>query len=340
MSRIVGLDVGGANLKYAAIDGTAARRRFPLWNSADALADALWEDLRRLEPIDALAVTMTGELADCFADRAIGVAHIVDHVMRAAQRIGLDRLGFYGVDGRFSDAAAAARAPDRIAAANWHVLASEVAASVASGGLLIDIGSTTTDIVPLVNGQVATLSRTDHDRLCEGSLVYVGCRRTPVCAFVDRLVVQGCESRVINEVFATIDDARLVLGLHPPAGDDHDSADGRPRTPRHAANRLARMVGLDRRQVGIDGARELAEQVFRAGRRSIMQSVRALSHAGPGPWILSGHGQDLLELPPGQPVIDLTEVWGRSVSRCAPSFAVARRWAALQATEEAAGADA
>ena len=61
-------------------------------------------------------------------------------------------------------------------------------------------------------GFVATAAMTDHDRLLEGSLIYVGCRRTPVCALVDRLEFRGSASRVMNELFATIDDARLVLG--------------------------------------------------------------------------------------------------------------------------------
>lgn len=330
MSRVVGIDVGGANLKYATADRTIHRRRFPMWRSPERLADAIAEDLKRFASVDLLAVTMTGELADSFADRAIGVAHIVAHVIAAAaeREIDADRVGFYGVDGRFHGAAEATSLPDVVAAANWHALASEVAASIAGSGLLIDIGSTTTDIVSLAGGVVATTARNDHQRLIEGSLVYVGCRRTPVCALLDRLSFRGRESRVMNEVFATIDDARLVMGLCPTDSEDRDTADGQPRTPQHAANRLARMIGLDRRSVGVDEARELAEQILAAAKASIWQAVQIAQTAGRGPWILSGHGPDLLEIPTGQPVIDLSVTWGRGLSRCAPSYAVAMRWLA------------
>ena len=38
--------------------------------------------------------------------------------------------------------------------------------------LLIDIGTTSTDIIPIVDGEVAALGWTDPDRLASGELVY------------------------------------------------------------------------------------------------------------------------------------------------------------------------
>ena len=56
----------------------------------------------------------------------------------------------------------ACRDADRIAAGNWHALANFVGKSFCSDGLLIDIGSTTTDIIPILQGAVATTARTDY----------------------------------------------------------------------------------------------------------------------------------------------------------------------------------
>ena len=334
MNRIVGLDVGGANLKYASSDAQVFRRRFAMWKTPHDLAEVIEGDLRcEYGSVAAIAVTMTGELADCFVDRGVGVAHIVDHVVRAADRVGVDVVQFYGVDGRFHAADDAVALPDRVAAANWHALASEVASCFPDATLMIDVGSTTTDIVPLDRGSVATGARTDYERLVEGSLVYVGCRRTPVCALIDRTVIRGQDSALMNELFATVDDARLVLGMCPDDSNDVDSADGQPRTQVAAVNRLARMVGLDRRTVGILDVEPVAGQVIGAVTDAIRRGVRGVDHGPEGPWVLSGHGQDMVDVPLGRPVIDLAAEWGRDVSRCAPSLAVARRWLATGADD-------
>ncbi len=327
--NIVGVDIGGANLKYACIHGDALSTPFAMWRHPEKLAETLAADLPRLMPstcaIDSLAVTMTGELADCFVDRAVGVDHIVTHACAAAQRLSIQEVAFYAVDGRFRLAEDARGNVDLVAAANWHALASLVAGEITEDAILIDIGSTTTDIIPLRPGRVATAAVTDHDRLVEGSLVYVGCRRTPVCALVDTLDFRGRTSRVMNEQFATIDDARLVLGIVPSEPDDCDTADGMPRTEDAAANRMARMIGLDRRTVTRDDAVHLATQVMAAARQQIRC---ALATFEPPPRIvLSGHGQDLVDLPANQNVMQLSDLFGWPSARCAPSYAVASLYA-------------
>ena len=79
-------------------------------------------------------------------DRAMGVEHIVSHTCRAAKGVGIDGVSFYGVDGRFRDPDDALRDVDLVAAANWHALASFVAKEIAPDAVLVDIGSTTTDM--------------------------------------------------------------------------------------------------------------------------------------------------------------------------------------------------
>lgn len=319
--QIVGVDIGGANLKYADASRVAVSRTFPMWRLPEQLADALAEDLGRMTKIDALAVTMTGELADCFLDRAIGVDHIVSHTCQAATRLGIRQVAFYAVDGRFRDADQARRDVDLVAAANWHALASFVASQIVSDATLIDIGSTTTDIVPIAAGRVATSATTDLDRLAEGSLVYVGCRRTPVCALVDRLRFRDREISVMNEVFATIDDARMVLETVPEDAQDSDTADGMPRTRDFAANRLARMIGLDRRTVSAADAQELARDVILSAQRRLREGLQKIPATSV--ILISGHGQDLLDFPDHKTVLQLSEQLGSAVSRCAPSYAVA-----------------
>ena len=181
---ILGWDVGGANIKAARIEEggqrepTILERPFPLWREPHRLPAVLAETADRLGGAAVMAVTMTAELADCFTTKREGVAFVLDAFQTAFP--GIDPW-IYGVDGRFRSADAARQQPLEVAAANWMATAALVARSVPDA-LLLDVGSTTADIIPIVAGQVAALGRTDPARLRSGELVYTGALRTPVCA--------------------------------------------------------------------------------------------------------------------------------------------------------------
>ncbi len=325
-TRILGVDIGGANLKYATADGRCFERTFAMWKRSDELVNQLQDDIAQFTGTAQLAVTMTGELADCFASRAAGVAHIVDHVVRCLPNSEPHTTMFYGTDGRFHDANSAKENWECVAASNWHALARCVGERIVPNALLIDIGSTTTDVIAIRDGDLLTRSRTDHERLADQSLVYVGCRRTPVCSLLSELEFRGTTVPVMNELFATIDDARLLLGLQADDQDDCETADGHPRDRVHAQARMARMIGLDHNQITVDEASSLGRQVYDSVRRRIEGAVKRwwqelLVQAPDAVCVLSGHGQDLIEPPAAS--IDLRVKLPQGVSRTAPSWAVA-----------------
>src|SRR5262245_231955 len=141
---VLGLDVGGANVKAATVDGRAWAEPFALWKHPDGLAAVLAETLVRFPDADSLAVTMTGELCDCFETKREGVSHILYAVESAADG---RNARVWGTSGRFLSAAEARANHLTVASANWHALTTVVARTVPSGlGLLIDVGSTTTDL--------------------------------------------------------------------------------------------------------------------------------------------------------------------------------------------------
>src|SRR5207248_174454 len=123
-------------------------------------------------------------------------------------------------------------APLQVAAANWLALAHFVARLFPHETvLLIDTGSTTTDIVFLNHGVPEPRGLSDPERLASGELVYTGVRRTPICAVLGMAVAA--------EFFATMQDAYIYLGLTPANPADCDTADGRPATRANARARLA-----------------------------------------------------------------------------------------------------
>jgi hypothetical protein len=299
MVRIAALDIGGANIKAAFPGGGACTVPFELWRRPRELCSVLEQLIaRRLRPLDALAVTLTGELCDCFASKAEGVRHIVRSVRRAVRRAApRAAVLVWRTDGRLVPAEIAMRDPLPAAAANWLALA-ELAGSFAPRGLavLIDIGSTTTDIVPLVDGTPVPLGRTDTERLLAGELIYAGAARTPVAALVQELQYREHLCPVAAELFATAHDAHLVLGLAAEAPRDRATADGRPATRRHARARLARMVCADPADFTAQDARLAAERIVEAHLERCDAAFARLRRRRLGPLravIASGSGERL-----------------------------------------------
>src|SRR6185436_18573422 len=182
--------------------------------------------------------TMTAELADCFATKRAGVAFVIDAFRDAFPA---SELWVYGVDGQFRSAEDARRQPLQVAAANWMASATLVARTFPDA-LLVDVGSTTTDIIPIVAGRVVARGRTDSTRLRTGELVYTGSLRTPVCAIVRSVPVDGRRCRVAAELFAVAADVYLWLGRIEEAGYTCETPDGRGRSRAEAGARLARIT--------------------------------------------------------------------------------------------------
>ena len=106
--------------------------------------------------------------------------------------------------------------PLALAAANW-IATAPLAAHIYPDCVLIDIGSTTTDIIPIKNGKECARGRTDLERLGTGELVYTGALRTNVATILDKVPLKNRWVRVASELFAVSADVHLVLGNIDPA---------------------------------------------------------------------------------------------------------------------------
>ncbi|HBJ35214.1 MAG TPA: tetrahydromethanopterin-linked C1 transfer pathway [Planctomycetaceae bacterium] len=286
---VLGFDIGGANIKAATDSGQSDSIFFPMWQRPHDLAESLVAIARTFGPSDCWAVTMTGEMADAFFDRQIGVKHIAKQAVVAAAEVGCNDVVFYSVAGRFLTIDEVLADPDQVASANWHALANWVAQEIDSPALLIDIGSTTTDIIPISPAIVSTPSQTDFDRLVASELVYIGGGRTPVCALVSQLPFRGKNVPVMREVFATTDDCALVLGWCNESPEDRMTSDGGPRTIAAAINRLARMIGLDHRGITLNDAHAIASSVVDSASAIITAAIASQPLSHRNRWILSGH---------------------------------------------------
>lgn len=345
----IGLDIGGANLKCAHSDGWTNHCFFPMWKQYRSLGASITQLLKDGPAFSGVAVTMTGELADCFSTRAEGVASILEQLTSvlpsAAMRV-------YSVEGQWLSAADAVKNPWSVAASNWHGLARFGSRLLGiESSLLIDVGSTTTDIIPICDRRICTDATTDSQRLRCGSLVYTGVERSSVAGIVRCVPFRNQACPVMNELFATARDVYLWMGLLAEDPNDDNTADGKPATRQCAKYRLARIVGEDGSTITDLDLNQIVHAVFQTQVSAVAQGIQQVLKTAswrqdqsrrskalmqmerPGmeqihTILLSGQGDFLIQAAldflnwKGR-CIRMNDMLGTEISRCAPAFAIA-----------------
>ncbi|WP_423414913.1 hydantoinase/oxoprolinase family protein [Hyphomicrobium sp. B1] len=241
MSKVtIGLDVGGAHLKVARVEGTrlVAVRQIacPLWQGLDQLDQAIREAASLLEGADAFAITMTAELTEIFESRESGVLAILD---RLRERLSGELRIYMGLKG-LAPPNIAASDPLSVASANFLATAALVS-RLRPRSLLIDMGSTTTDIIACDR----PLGLSDAERMQTGELVYTGFTRTAVPSVATHAPLAGQWQSLARDAFANMADVRRILGTLPEDVDQHATADGRGKTQKESLERFARGFGRD-----------------------------------------------------------------------------------------------
>ena len=173
---VIGWDVGGANIKAVRLECRdrkikafrAAIRPFEIWQNRDSLPMVLrdiGEELG-LEDHQSLAVTMTAELSDVFRVKRDGVCYVLNAFEQTFEK---SPVYPFSLDGRFLSRDEARQSPLLCAATNWLTSALFIAAHHPDC-ILMDIGSTTTDIIPIRGGRTNCRGRTDTQRLACGRI--------------------------------------------------------------------------------------------------------------------------------------------------------------------------
>jgi len=255
---MIGIDVGGANLKVVDDEGVHIHY-CPLWEGAP-LASLLSHYKKPGQ--DATAVVMSGELADCFTDKMQGITFIMNAVRGV-----FPGAHFYGTDAAFH------RSPvPQLAAANW-LASADFLRERYPDAVLLDVGSTTADIIPLARFRdLCGLS--DLHRLQNGYLIYTGMLRTNIVTLLSSVNLDGIDTPVSSEYFATSADAHLVLCHITPAEYTCDTPDKKEKTTEAALRRLARVVCADLEEIGEAGAMQVAGQFWDRQRAMIGDQVR------------------------------------------------------------------
>jgi probable H4MPT-linked C1 transfer pathway protein len=296
MGVVIGWDIGGVHLKAVRAEDRrivkAAQYASPLRSGRGLLQDAFVQARRDMGRGDRNVITMTGELADIFTSRQDGVeqlSSLAEHV--------LENVSIYAGPSGFVLASESRQHSTQIASANWHAAAA-VIAQRRKAALFIDVGSTTTDVVPIAESKVVARGYTDAQRLAVGELVYTGLVRSFVMATATRAPLNGVWTTLINENFATMADVHRILGTLPAGVDLMATADGREKSVPASRARLARMLGTDATHVDSKSwdlvARWFAEAQIRAIADAVMLVMSTCVATSAAPVIGAGIGLDVV----------------------------------------------
>jgi probable H4MPT-linked C1 transfer pathway protein len=258
---MIGIDVGGANLKV--VDDNGPHLHYcPLWEGAP-LTDLLNRYVK--DPDDPAAVVMSGELADCFESKMEGISFIVNAVRNV-----FHSARFYGTDGQFHD-----RDVPQLAAANWLASADYLRKEFPDA-VLLDMGSTTADIIPLMCFE-SMKGLTDLMRMQKGYLIYTGMLRGNIATILQSVMLDGMVTPVSSEYFAISADVHLVLGHITPTQYTSDTPDKKEKTKQASLRRLARIVCADLEEIGNDRAYQIAGQFWEKQRDLICNQVQRVA---------------------------------------------------------------
>ena len=346
---ILGLDIGGANIKAADETGRAVSRSFAIWCQPDRLKDEIVSILRDFPLTQQVALTMTAELADCFSTKSEGVRFILDAVEDSFSHSFSNRWApvdapgqsqrtnviVWTTDGQFVSPDKARECVVKVAAANWHALATWCGKFAPTGAsLLVDIGTTTTDIIPLVDGNPAPVGLTDACRLQSGELAYSGVWRTPLCAVAHSVPFRNGYCSLAAEIFATTLDVHLLLGEIAEDEQNLDTANGKPTTKLAAHDRIARMLCCDRDEISFGEAVQIAKFLADVQRQRLAGSLERVVHrltAACQTVIVSGSGTFLARQMIGENrstmnanVVSLAEQLSPAIAEAACAHAVAQ----------------
>lgn len=342
----LGWDIGGVNTKTVALhkssSGTIDRYEprsayFPIWQHSlselPQLLAQIKDDLCKNRRPDSVGVTMTAELSDAYQTKREGVNHILDSVEEVFSETS---VWVVDVDANLLTLSEAREEPLRVAAANWAATAWMVGRHIRDC-FLIDVGSTTTDIIPILNGKPKTVGKTDTERLISGELVYTGVLRTTIPAIVNRIPVWGKTCRVSSEKFALSADVHLILSNIGEVEYSCETADGRSKTVEDSLARLARVVCADTDMLSRSEIYEIAKYIYQCQLNQIKEALIqvAARNTTIKRIVVTGTGRNFLARKAAieagfTDIIDLGEIIGGRGADISPAYAAALMVATLK----------
>lgn len=321
---ILGLDIGGANTKASSSDGCYTKSVYlPLWKDS-GLEDVLTKIKNDCQDVKKVAVVMTGEGADCFLEKRLGVRYIQQKVESV-----FDDVYYLSVDGTFENVISDEK---KFFSANWIASVYKLM-ELEKDFLFIDMGSTTTDIIPVVGGKIRS-GKTDFERLLDNTLIYIGALRTNVSTMTDKVWISS-RSRycpIAKERYAQMADVYNILGDINEISYVCETPDGKGRSIKDSKRRLARIVCCDLDELDDNDIVGMAEEIRRIeintlserinrflNNNGLADRIKNIFTAGSGEFVINEALKKVKDL---YDINSISEIFGDDISSVFPAFSV------------------
>lgn len=340
--RIIGWDIGGVNIKAALVEiGNGKIKEFksqskfhPMWlKKPEYLPEILSVIQETLSPKmpDLMAITITAELSDAYFTKREGINNILNSFLKAFPE---NICHVLTVNGKFISILEALDEPLSVAASNW-IATCYLVGKYVPNCIIIDIGSTTTDIIPVLDGKPASGSKTDLDRLISGELVYTGSLRATIPSIIRTIKIRGKKCRISFEKFALVADVHLILGNITQDEYTCDTADGRVIDLENSYARLARVICADIEMITRDEILNMAKEIYnnqldqiKDGLKQVISNFNNAKNLD-FPIVITGLGKEFLAKKAAQGlnyrnIIDFDSIIGGKGALVAPSISIAQ----------------
>ena len=272
---ILGLDIGGANTKAALVTFRDSKivksfsfiEYFPFWEKTlndipnmikRIVEKILLQNKVKLEEIKFIAITITAELSDAFQTKREGITVILNALEQVFDQ---EKMFFITNNNGFINFNQVKSNPISVAAANW-VSTSLFLGKFIPNCILIDAGSTTIDIIPILNSVPISKGRNDIERLQNHELIYTGGLRATIPSITHFVPYGEKMVRISFEKFALISDVHRVLKNITEEEYINDTADNRSKSINDCYARLARLVCMDLESISIKDLEVIAQYIY------------------------------------------------------------------------------
>lgn len=283
---MLGLDIGGANTKAALVkfknseisESFSYIESFPFWEKNfdeipqmfEKIISILVDKHLNLKDIDYIAVTITAEISDAFQTKREGILAIISALDKVFDK---KKMFFINNSGKFLDYTCAKSDFSTIAAANW-VSTSLFLGQFISQCILIDAGSTTIDIIPILNSVPVAKGKNDISRMVNHELIYTGGLRATIPSITHFVPYEGKLIRISFEKFALVSDVHLILNHISENEYINDTADSRSKSIEDCYARLARIICMDIETISKEELNGIAEYVYKQQLKLISSEIQ------------------------------------------------------------------
>ncbi len=255
--KFLGIDIGGAHIKLVGLDEKKELifvdyLKFYFWKEEKSI-NKIFNYINSKSNKNTLSgITMTAELCDIFKNRVDGFRKIYNYCKKLK-----NNYFFYTKSKKIFEK----KNYSAIVSMNWHSIG-RLLEKKYKNAIIVDFGSTTTDIICIKNYVIQNKNFDDFSRINSSELVYTGLTRTPIFAINSKVKINGKNFEIIPEFFSDMSDVYRINSILKKEFDIDETADGKKRSKFLSYSRLSRNFGLDHKKSNQNLIKDLSKKII------------------------------------------------------------------------------